>query len=140
VGVLAAQELEGLLAGRADVVTSSLCGLALLDVLSGYDAAVIIDALVTGRHPVGEVFEVDPAALRPVAGASAHFSGLPEMLNVAERVGLRFPARLRLFAIEVHDLRTVGGPMTPRVREALPPLCESVIHAIDDLERIEVDR
>jgi hydrogenase maturation protease len=135
VGVLAARTLEGPLAGRADVVASALHGLALLDVFSGYDAAIVVDAVATGTRPVGTVAEIDPASLRPVAGASPHFAGLPEMLELAERLGMRFPSRLRLLTVEVRDLYTVGGRMSPEVSAALPVICESVMRALDEIER-----
>ena len=133
VGIHAARELERRVADRAEVVTTALHGLALLDVLAGYDAAVIVDAVLTGRHPVGEVFEIDPTALRPIAGASPHFAGLPELLALADRLGLQFPTRLRVVAVEVRDLHTVGGAMTPEVSGALPRLCDAVVRALDDL-------
>jgi len=133
IGVMAARELEPRLAGRADVVASALHGLALLDLLAGYDAAVIVDAVLTGRRPVGEVFDIDPATLQPVAGASPHFAGLPELLALADRLELRFPRRLRVVAVEVGDPLTVGGPMTPEVRAALPRLCDRVERALGDL-------
>jgi hydrogenase maturation protease len=104
-------------------------------VLAGYDAAVIVDAVVTGQRPVGEVFEIDPATLRPVASASPHFAGIPELLALADRLELQFPKRLRVVAVEVEDPYTVGGPMTPEVRAALPALCARVEQALEELER-----
>lgn len=133
VGVIAARELEGRVSDRADVQTTAMHGLALLDLLSGYDAAVIVDAVCTGRREAGDVFEIDPASLRPVPGASPHFAGLPELLSLARRLGVPFPQRLRIVAVEVRDLLTVGGPMTPAVREAVPAVCEHVERALEDL-------
>jgi len=83
---------------------------------------------------VGDVFEIDPAALRPVAQASPHFAGLPEMLALARRLELRFPERLRVVAVEIGDALTVGGPMTPAVRDAIPALCARVERALGELE------
>ena len=133
IGSLAIRELEPRLAGRADVVASALHGLALLDVLAGYDAAVIVDAACTGRHPVGTVHEIDPAALPPVQAPSPHFAGLPEMVDIARRLELRFPGRLRIIAVEVADPFTIGGTMTPVVRAALPEICRWVEEAVGEL-------
>jgi len=133
IGVLAARELEPRLGGRADVVASSLHGLALLDVLAGYDAAVLIDAVQSGERPVGTVFEMDPAALVPVPVPSPHFAGLPDMLALARRLELRFPERFRIVAVEVRDPFTIGGAMTPEVRQALPAICEDVERIVGEL-------
>ena len=134
IGHLAVHELEPRLAGRADVVASALHGLALLDLMLGYDAAVVIDATCTGRHPVGEVYEIDPDGLSPVEVPSPHFAGLPEMVDLARRLELHFPARLRIVAVEVLDLLTVGGVMTPEVARALPELCALVERIVGELE------
>jgi hydrogenase maturation protease len=130
---LAVRELEARLAGRADVVATPLHGLALLDELTGYDAAVVLDAACTGRHPVGEVYEIDPDTLARVQSPSPHFTGLPEMLDLARRLELPFPRRVRIVAVEVRDPYTVGGAMTPEVRAALPGLCARAEAAVAEL-------
>ena len=134
IGHLAVAALAPRLAGRADVEASALHGLALLDVLAGYDAAVVLDAAVTGAHPVGEVHEIDPGTLARIESPSPHFAGFPEMLDLAERLGLHFPRRLRIIAVEVLDPWTIGGAMTPAVRDALPELCGRAEGAVAELE------
>ncbi len=134
IGPLAVRELEPRLAGRADVEATALHGLALLDVLAGYDAAVLLDATCTGLRPVGTVFEIDPATLGAVQAPSPHFAGVPEMVELARRLELRFPERLRIVAVEVRDPHTIGGPMSPEVRAALPELCARAERAVAELE------
>jgi hydrogenase maturation protease len=134
IGHLAVAELGPRLADRADVEATALHGLALLDVLEGYDAAVVLDAACTGAHPVGAVHEIAAASLARVRNPTPHFAGFPEMLDLADRIGLRFPRRLRIVAVEVLDPYTVGGVMTPAVRAALPELCERAVRAVEELE------
>jgi hydrogenase maturation protease len=136
IGHLAVAELEPRLAGRADVEATALHGLALLDVLAGYAAAVVLDAAVTGVHPVGAVHEIAADSLARVQNPSPHFAGFPEMLDLADRLGLHFPRRLRIIAVEVLDPYTVGGAMTPAVRDALPELCERAERAVAELEAV----
>jgi hydrogenase maturation protease len=135
VGSLAVQALEPRLRGRAEVEASALHGLALLDVLDGYDAAVIVDAACTGRHPVGTVHEIDPASLERVESPSPHFAGLPEMMDLAQHLGVHFPRTLRILAVEVKDPYTVGGPITPEVEAALPELCTRVESLVGEMEK-----
>jgi hydrogenase maturation protease len=134
VGVLAAKELETRLAGRADVVATSLHGVALLDVFLGYERAIVIDAIQTGERPVGSVVEIDTSTLRAVASPSPHYVGLPEMLELAEQLGLEFPRGIRVFAVEVADLWTIGGEMTAGVRGAISEVCRRVDGAVAGLE------
>jgi len=130
VGILAAHELQTQLQGRADVVASALHGLALLDLFIGYDRAIIIDAIQTGKHPPGSIIEISAADLSHVYAPSPHYAGLPEMLDLAKQLGLPFPHDLTIFAIEVADIHTVGGPMTPAVRQAIRDLCRRVRQAL----------
>ncbi|MBN1612771.1 MAG: hydrogenase maturation protease [Polyangiaceae bacterium] len=135
VGVLAARELETRLAGRADVVATALHGVALLDVFLGYDRAIVIDAIQTGEHAPGTVVEIDTATLRPAVSPSPHYVGLPEMLAIAEQLGVEFPRTVRVFAVEVVDPHTIGGAMSPEVEQAVSELCERVERAVGELER-----
>jgi hydrogenase maturation protease len=134
IGHLAVAALEPRLQGRADVEATALHGLALLDLLAGYDAAVVLDAACTGARPVGEVHEIAADSLARVQNPSPHFAGFPEMLDLADRLELHFPRKLRIIAVEVLDPYTVGGVMTPAVRAALPELCERAVRAVGELE------
>jgi hydrogenase maturation protease len=130
VGVLAARALKEELAGHADVVETSMHGLALLDIFLGYDRAILLDAIQTGKHPPGAVVEIQASEIGPIIAPSPHFAGLPEMLALAEQLQLEFPRQFRIFAVEVVDPRTLGGPMTPAVRDAIPALCARVREAV----------
>jgi len=134
IGIVAAHELQVRLQGRAEVVATSLHGVALLDLLIGYDRVIVIDAIQTKQKPVGTLHEIDAASLRPVASPSPHYTGLPELLELAERLGLQFPRTVRIFAVEAADLLTIGGEMSEAVRGALPELCLRVERALDEFE------
>ena len=128
VGILAARELAAELAERddVDVAETSVHGLALLELFLDYDQAIIIDAIATGRAPAGSVVQIDPATLDALEAPSPHFAGLPEMIALAKRLALPFPGRFAIFAVEVADLSTIGGAVTPAVRRAIPDVCDRV--------------
>lgn len=130
VGVLAARALKAEPALCADVVETSMHGLALLDIFLGYDRAILLDAIQTGQRPPGAVIEIKTSELDPVMAPSPHFAGLPEMLELARQLQLEFPQEFRIFAVEVADPHTIGGPMTPAVRDAIPSLCARVREAL----------
>ena len=58
------------LAGVADVVESAASGLALIEDFAGYDRAIVIDAILTGRHPPGRIIEMALTDLGPVVAPS----------------------------------------------------------------------
>lgn len=137
VGILAARALRNELAGHADVIESAASGLALLDVLAGYDRAIVLDAVRTGRHPPGAVLEMGLGGIGPVVAPSTHQTGLPELAAVAERLGLAFPRRTVVLAVEVVDPFTLGAPLSPPAAAAVPELVRRVRAILDAWAREE---
>ena len=131
VGLAAARALRPLLEGRADVVESSMHGLALLDLFIGYDCAVVLDAIVTGRKAPGTIREITTDELDAVVAPSPHFAGFPEMLEVARRTGMRFPADVRILAVEVSDAHTIREGLCAPVRAAIEPLVARTAVLVD---------
>lgn len=134
IGILAARSLKGQVATRADVVESSLHGVALLDIFIGYRRAIIIDAIHTGTRPPGSIFDLDPATLEATISPSPHFSGLPELQTIARELGLDFPKEVRIAAVEVSGAFEIGQPMSPAVAKALGPLIKRVKRILTDWE------
>ena len=122
VGVLVARRLLLELDGVADVVESSASGFALIEILAGYDRAVIVDAIVTGRNPPGTIREMGLAEVGRVVAPSTHQAGLPELEAVATRLGLGFPSETVVLAVEVVDPYTLGAGLSEPVAGALEEL------------------
>ncbi|MGZ4114580.1 MAG: hydrogenase maturation protease, partial [Actinomycetota bacterium] len=87
VGVLAARALATLLEDPDDVVVldTAASGMALLDVLAGYDRAVLVDAIATGERPVGAIARFELADVGHVVAPRLHQAGLAEVAAMAER-------------------------------------------------------
>ena len=120
VGFHAARQLRSESIAGVDVVETGEAGLALLDHLEGYDRAVILDAIATGRCKPGTVLSWHRKDFKDIVSPSPHFSGLPELLQLAERVGMRFPKDLRVLAMEVDNPTVFRESLTPQAQAALP--------------------
>lgn len=129
-GVLAVRALRGELAGDADVVESAASGLALLEVFAGYDRAVVVDSIRTGRSPAGTIIEASLAELGLVIAPSLHQAGIPELAAVARRLGMGFPGRTRVLAVEVTGPLTFGAPLSEPVAAAIAPLARRVVEQV----------
>jgi hydrogenase maturation protease len=128
IGVLAARALASKISCHGvNVVESALSGMALLDLFIGYERAIIIDAIQTGQQPAGTILELTPSDLSLVVAPSPHYAGLPELLAIAKELQLDFPRRLKILAVEVADLHTIGARLSPPVERALPRLIERVL-------------
>jgi len=102
-----------------DIRETTEMGLALLDFLTGYAAAFIVDSIQTGRSAPGFVHDLAPSSLKQLTGSTPHFLGVGEALALGRELGLAMPGEVRVFAIEVEDPLTVGTTMTPALEEAL---------------------
>ena len=131
VGVLVARAVRERVAGAADVVESSASGMALIEVFAGYDRAVVVDSIKTGRNAPGTITELGLQDLGPVLAPSLHHAGLPEMAAVAGRLGLRFPSETRVLAIEVLDPYTLGGEVSAPVAAAVGELARRVCRHVE---------
>ncbi|HUK73656.1 MAG TPA: hydrogenase maturation protease [Streptosporangiaceae bacterium] len=130
VGVLAVRALGGEPAGGADIVESAASGLALLEVFAGYDRAVVLDAIRTGRSPAGTIIEAGLAELGPATAPSLHQAGIPELAAVARRLGLGFPDQTRVLAVEVAGPLIFGAPLSEPVAAAVAPLARRVLEQV----------
>jgi hydrogenase maturation protease len=119
VGIEAARRIRQELSDQVDVVETSVYGLGLLDVILGCRQLIIIDAIRTGKWPVGCVMELDPRSLDRVLAPSPHYSGLPEMKALAEALELAYPKRVKVFAIEIGDNPCFGAPIDPAMMNAV---------------------
>ena len=126
VGVLVARAVREELEGEADVVESSASGMALIEVFAGYERAVVVDSIRTGRNPPGTITELGLFDVGRVVAPSVHQAGLPEMAAVAERLGLRFPSQTRVLAVEVVDPYTLGAPLSEPVAQVVGELAHRV--------------
>ncbi len=120
VGFLAARALRSEFADRATFVETGEAGLALIELLEGFDKALLLDACVTGKVAPGTIVEYIPDDFSRVVAPSPHYAGLPEVLDLAQRLEIEFPREIRILAMEVEDPFTVREELTPTVAAALP--------------------
>lgn len=140
VGLLVARAVREELGGEVDVTESSASGLALIEEFAGYDRAVVVDAIRTGRTPPGTIAEMGLAEVGKVVAPSVHQAGLPELAAVAERLGLGFPRQTRVLAVEVVDPYTIGAPPTEPVAGAVGELVRRVQEQVERWNREDLDR
>lgn len=124
IGLRVTEALRDRLADRPDVtILQSLeMGLALLDLVTGYDELILVDAVQTGHAPPGHVHVLDADHLALLPNGSPHFLGIGEMLALGRELGLHVPLHTRIFAIEVEDPYTLDTHLTPALAAAFPTL------------------
>jgi hydrogenase maturation protease len=116
-----------------DYVACALSGLALLDVVVGYDALVIIDTILCPDPVIGRVRILDMADVRDVPGPSPHYISVPQTLELGRSLGLKMPETLKIVAIEARNLHRLGEELSEAMRHRLPDIIamtEGVLEAM----------
>ena len=140
IGLYVARQLQRQFAGHPSIHVreTTEMGLALLDFLTGYDAAALVDSIQTGNARPGTIHELDAASLKQLTGCTPHFLGVGETLALGRQLSLPMPAQVRIFAIEVLDPFTLGTELTPALQTALPGIVERIATAVSGIVKREL--
>jgi hydrogenase maturation protease len=134
VGPAVAHEVETRLDPEAaTVLEASLGGLNLLDLMVGYERVIIIDAIKTEGGRPGQIYRLDPQALKTTRyAASPHDVNLMTALELGKKLGLAMPREIIIFAVEVEDTVNFREECTPAVAAAIPVGADMVMQALKD--------
>jgi len=109
------------------VLESHRGGFELIDLLSGFTHAIIIDCLTLPNPEPGRVRRL---SLEEVAGSArlinAHEISIGDVFELARRMGISMPENVEIFAIEGWDTSTLSEEMTPAVAATIDPLARSI--------------
>ncbi len=128
VGLRVAELLAERLAGSpVDVLQSSWGGLRFIDLLAGYDRAIVVDAIEWGRGPPGTVYRLaGPDGIATVRAVSYHDLSLGSALALGRVLDIPLPSETIFFAVEAAETRVFSETLTPAVEAALPEVVRRV--------------
>jgi hydrogenase maturation protease len=105
-----------------DFETAEGSGLGLLDLLDGYERAVVIDCIADDNGAPGQVQRLSAEELEARSvNLSSHYAGLPHVLALGSRLGLAMP-EVRVLAVSVAEPHRIGTDFSPALRERLPAI------------------
>lgn len=112
-------------------LTTSLGDTAeLIDLWTGAELAIVVDAVVTDAHRIGKVHQLSLDSRNQPAGAvSSHGLQLGEAVELARALG-RLPDRLEFYAIEIADA-DYGAGLSPAVRRSAMRVAERIIAEVN---------
>ncbi|MCP5523550.1 MAG: hydrogenase maturation protease [Verrucomicrobiales bacterium] len=110
-----------------DVIEVCEMGLALLDLIVGYERLLIVDSVQTGQAPPGTIHIFDGNQVKTRRNGAPHFLGVGETLALGRHLGLEMPERVVVVAVEVEDPFTLGTELTPAVVQAVEPTVATVL-------------
>jgi hydrogenase maturation protease len=116
---------------EVDIQEAGVAGLDLLDMITGYDRTIIIDAIQTEKGKPGQIYRLGPDILTSTRHAGTpHDVNLATALELGRKLKLKLPREITIFAIEVEDVTSFSEECTPRVKRAVPECVEMVIREL----------
>lgn len=110
------------------VVETNADGLGLLDLMSGYERVIIVDAIQTVKGKAGHVYRLSlPDLSPPHYFSGTHSIDLVSALELGAKLGLAVPLEVIIFAVEVADITTFSEECTPEVERAIPEVIDLVL-------------
>lgn len=110
-----------------------LTGAALLDVVAGYDALLIIDTIIREDPETGRVHLLDGADIRDFPGPSPHYISVPQTLVLGRQLGLDMPEKVKILGIEARSLYRLGDGMSAEMSARMPAILEAARSVIRGL-------
>jgi hydrogenase maturation protease len=118
---------------QIEVLETSWGGFRIIDLLSGYDAAIIVDAFRTGQKPVGSIHHLKPDDLiNSVRMVSFHDINFVTALEFARQMDIPMPEYISIYAIEVAETELISEEMTPEVIPAIQRCTRKITKEIEN--------
>lgn len=102
-------------------------GVYILDLLVGYDRALIVDAAETGEHKTGALFRVETKRGDIKSSfCTMHQIGIFQALDLGTKMKLDMPEIINFYGIEVENCQNYSEELSPRVKTAIPEIVNQI--------------
>ncbi|MBU7045253.1 MAG: hydrogenase maturation protease [Theionarchaea archaeon] len=131
IGILVVQQLKGV---NADVKEAYTGGIALLDVILGYDTVIIVDAVKKGGEPGTVSVLREDEIKRALHASSIHDVSFSEAVLLGRTLFPdEMPSEIIIVGIEVEDTETFSEKPTEPVERAIPEAVNMVMNLLRNL-------
>jgi len=127
VGIKVAQKLKDK-NSELEVIETGETGIALLDLIVGWDKLIIIDSIKTEKGKPGDLYKLELEDLRPAKDlSSSHGIGIATAFELGKELGYEMPEHISIYAIGIKDNSTFGEDCTQEVEAKIPSITLQII-------------
>lgn len=124
-GIDAARILRKEFGSRINIFEVSSAGFLLLDIMEGYEKVLILDSIPAAEvGKAGAIRELDKVDLSRKFSTSPHYVGLPELMELAGRLDIKFPRIIKALVIEINDTGIIREGLSAEIEMKIPLLVE----------------
>lgn len=118
-----------------EIVEQAWGGMPLLELLRGYDRAILLDSLRTGLHAPGTVVELSESDFAgSVRLNSFHDLNFSTAMALGRALGWILPSQIWIYAVEGREFDHFDTALTPPVATALDEVVRCVMHRLSQGE------
>jgi hydrogenase maturation protease len=142
VGIIIAEKLKELLIGipEINIEETNWGGFRIIDLLSGYKTAIIIDALRTGKEPAGFIHKIDYKDLiHSVRMVSFHDVNFATAVEFAREINIPMPEDISIYAVEINEADYFSEELTKEVYMAVDVCIQKILSEINEQYGIETN-
>jgi len=132
IGLEVVRQVKKVLEGVCDVVEEPLPGPSLIDLWAGYERAILVDGVITGKAPPGTLHVLSIDDFIGAGSPSPHYAGLSDVVALSRKLELPMPREILVFAIEVEDPYSFEENLSPAVKCSLPSVVERVVDKVKE--------
>ena len=132
VGILVVRELKNRSKDFDIVIEEAYTGgMNLVDIIVGYDRAILVDAISLPDKKIGEVLLLDPRAIPSAHSTNPHNVSLKEALDLAATIkDWAIPQRIDLVAINIEPTLDFSTTLSPEVERAIPKAISKLLELL----------
>jgi hydrogenase maturation protease len=120
VGLRAARAVRPGSGDNVHVVELAASGFELIEYMEGFDKAILLDAVSTGKSPAGTILQLSLSEFVATSSVSPHFAGVSDALRMAERLEMNLPKTAVVLAVEIIPPAELGNQLTPPIAAIFP--------------------
>ena len=113
---------------KLEVIETSEAGIALLDLITGYDKLIIIDSIKNEQGKPGELYKLGLEDLKPAKDfPSSHGIGIATAFELGKGLGYKMPKFVSIYAVGIKDNTTFGEKCTEEVEQRMPSIVKQIM-------------
>ena len=121
VGIRVVEKMESLVdeGGNVEFASGSIAGLHLLDLITGFERLVVVDAIKIGGRP-GTLHKISIEDLNHTRHfTSVHSINFVTAVEIGRKLGMDVPRKITIYGIEVSNAEEFSEKMTPEVEDSV---------------------
>lgn len=123
------------------LLTSPVGGLELLELMEGFDTAVLIDTQLTAKREAGEIHYFTPDNFEETFHLSnQHDLYFHEVLKLASEMGISMPGNIHIAAIEIVENKKLGFEFSAEIGKNYQSILSYLCRFIERISGIDEKR